>query len=130
VGEDEGARTDRGAGIRCDHDAVARELGVNHCAVPNLDVGMPGELLAAGLAELEGGSLVLAEQPSDRPNDRIRRAARVEHEHALSGSAEHECGAQPRGPASDDHHVERGGLVAAIRQGQMSRRAGHDQRWE
>jgi hypothetical protein len=106
VGKHEAARANGALAFEREREAGVPLLGREGGAAADLDRGVLGELLAARPTEVRRSHARLGEQAAHRLGDRIARAVRVEHEHALARPSENQRGAQAGGPTSDDHCVE------------------------
>ena len=107
VGDDQRPRADVASIAEPDREAGARQIGVEHRVVADLDRGELGKLVAPAAPQLRRRDAALGEQPPDRVGrGGIGGSASVEHEDALARTAEHEGRAQARRTTADDHGVQ------------------------
>jgi hypothetical protein len=100
-------RGTHGGVVDRDLDEVAG-AGIPHLPLAHVHGRVLGQLLAPGSPQLRGCDAVVAEQPADAVRNAVGGAAGVDHEHVAARAAEHEGGAQARGPSADDEGVEDG----------------------
>jgi hypothetical protein len=81
---------------------VAAALAPEHVAIEQLHARVSGELFTPGGVKGGRRSTVLAEETADALGCRVALRTSIDHERPLTGSSQHERGAEPGGSAT--HH--------------------------